>query len=188
VTTPHVLELWSTRKNSIDPFTFVGDFQRLFYNPITKSIRISDGQTPGGIPIAGGGSSSAEAIYSTTEPPATPNGLMWFNPDVDILYIASNDVWVAVGGSGGQGAVALYSVSPPVPSPNGLLWYNPITSELSIADDGVWVLFSGGGGTGATGATGPVGATGLVVAYIFDGGSPDTNYEVGPAFDCGGVI
>lgn len=26
-----------------------------------------------------------------------------------------------------------------------------------------------------------------VVAYVFDGGAPDTDYTVGPAFDCGGV-
>jgi hypothetical protein len=26
------------------------------------------------------------------------------------------------------------------------------------------------------------------VSYIFDGGSPSSNYSNGPAFDCGGVI
>jgi hypothetical protein len=25
------------------------------------------------------------------------------------------------------------------------------------------------------------------VAYIFDGGTPSTNFSNGPAFDCGGV-
>jgi hypothetical protein len=25
------------------------------------------------------------------------------------------------------------------------------------------------------------------VGYVFDGGSPTSNYSVGPAFDCGGV-
>jgi len=41
------------------------------------------------------------------------------------------------------------------------------------------------GMTGATGTTGPVGP---VTAFVFDGGAPSTNYSVGPAFDCGGVI
>lgn len=36
-----------------------------------------------------------------------------------------------------------------------------------------------------TGFTGSAGAN--AVPYIFDGGSPTSNYSVGPAFDCGGV-
>jgi len=46
------------------------------------------------------------------------------------------------------------------------------------------------GATGASGVQGNIGATGLtgpVTAYIFDGGSPTSNYSGGPAFDCGGV-
>jgi len=41
--------------------------------------------------------------------------------------------------------------------------------------------------TGATGATGPTGLRGAISAYIFEGGAPDSKYEVGPAFDCGSV-
>ena len=44
------------------------------------------------------------------------------------------------------------------------------------------------GPIGFTGATGPQGASGPVTAYIFDGGSPSTDYTEGPAFDCGGVV
>jgi hypothetical protein len=160
VTTPFTLELWSTRKNSVDPSTFVGDFQRLFYNPVTKSIRVSDGQTPGGLPISDGESGSVEAIHSSVEPVASPNGLLWFNPEVDKLYVASNNAWIEVGS--GQGQVALYSISQPDPSTNGLLWYNPNTSELSIADNNSWVLFTGGNGGGGTGFTGSQGNTGFV--------------------------
>lgn len=183
----HTMEFWSTRKNKADPFTFVGDFDRLFYNPVTKSIRISDGTTPGGLPIAGGGS-SAEAIYSNITPPATPNGLMWFNPDTDILSIASDNIWVAIGGGGAPNAIALYTNVAPVASPNGLMWFNPDNSELSIASAGIWVPVTGTqGATGPEGATGPTGATGAIVPYIFDGGTPFSTYYVGPAFDCGGV-
>lgn len=183
----HTMEFWTTRKNKADPFTFVGDFDRLFYNPVTKSIRISDGSTPGGLPISGGGS-SAEAIYSTITPPATPNGLMWFNPDTDILSIASDNTWVAVGGGGAPNAIALYTNVAPVASPNGLMWFNPDNSVLSIASAGIWVPCSGTqGATGPVGATGPTGATGAIVPYIFDGGTPYSTYYVGPAFDCGGV-
>lgn len=41
------------------------------------------------------------------------------------------------------------------------------------------------GQTGSTGATGP---QGQISSYIFDGGDPFSNYSVGPAFDCGGVV
>jgi collagen type VII alpha len=44
------------------------------------------------------------------------------------------------------------------------------------------------GATGSTGSVGPTGPTGPITAYIFDGGYPTTNYSVGPAFNCGGVI
>lgn len=49
------------------------------------------------------------------------------------------------------------------------------------------------GDTGATGPTGPIGPEGpqgpegQVLAYVFDGGAPDTVFIVGPGFDCGGV-
>lgn len=37
------------------------------------------------------------------------------------------------------------------------------------------------------GLQGPAGAPGAVVAFNFDGGTPSSNYALGPAFDCGGV-
>lgn len=40
---------------------------------------------------------------------------------------------------------------------------------------------------GAPGPAGPPGPPGATTSYIFDGGSPSTNYTVGPAFNCGGV-
>ncbi len=62
---------------------------------------------------------------------------------------------------------------------------------------------SGGGGVGSVGYTGSrgnvgftgsrgnvgfTGSSGPVTSYIFDGGSPTSNYTLGPAFDCGGVL
>jgi hypothetical protein len=41
--------------------------------------------------------------------------------------------------------------------------------------------------TGATGPTGPTGRQGPISYYIFEGGAPDSDYYVGPAFDCGSV-
>jgi len=46
------------------------------------------------------------------------------------------------------------------------------------------------GDIGYTGSKGDIGYTGSVgptTAYVFDGGSPTSNYSGGPAFDCGGI-
>jgi hypothetical protein len=44
------------------------------------------------------------------------------------------------------------------------------------------------GSTGVAGIPGPTGPTGPITSFIFDGGYPSSNYSVGPAFDCGGVV
>jgi len=41
-------------------------------------------------------------------------------------------------------------------------------------------------GIGSTGSTGSTGPTGQMTYYIFDGGTPSTDYSDGPAFNCGG--
>lgn len=40
---------------------------------------------------------------------------------------------------------------------------------------------------GITGYQGIQGVGGTITSYVFDGGSPSTNFTLGPAFDCGGV-
>ena len=45
----------STEKHNIDGTTHVGDNNRVFFDVATKTFRLGDGVTPGGIVIAGGG-------------------------------------------------------------------------------------------------------------------------------------
>lgn len=45
------MELWATRVKNADPATFVGQLNRIFYYPDSGTLRISDGVTPGGLPI-----------------------------------------------------------------------------------------------------------------------------------------
>ena len=47
-----VEKIWSAYKPLADASTFVGDAGELFFDPATGEIRISDGSTPGGNPIA----------------------------------------------------------------------------------------------------------------------------------------
>ena len=41
-----------------NPDVFVGDEGELFYNPSSTTLKISDGSTPGGVAVAGGGGGS----------------------------------------------------------------------------------------------------------------------------------
>lgn len=43
---------YTSRDNNTDPDTYVGQLDRLWYNPVTNSIFVSDGTTPGGVPVA----------------------------------------------------------------------------------------------------------------------------------------
>jgi len=175
--TPYTLELWSTRKNQVDPNTFVGDYNRLFYNPETKTIQVSDGETPGGLPISGSGST---ALYSVNPPTPSPDGLLWFNPDNEIFYIASDNSWVEAGGSGSS-AITLYSSIEPTPTTNGLLWFNPDTSVLSVASDNQWVnsatavIFSNTAPDNTNILWMDTNESGLVLAYISDNTTSNTS-------------
>lgn len=47
-----VQNFFTSRDNNTDPETYVGQLDRLWYNPTTNSIFVSDGVTPGGQPVA----------------------------------------------------------------------------------------------------------------------------------------
>ncbi|VVC05612.1 Uncharacterised protein [uncultured archaeon] len=50
-----VNKLQSSTDNNSSVNSYIGQQGRLFYSEDDKVIRISDGETPGGIPINGGG-------------------------------------------------------------------------------------------------------------------------------------
>ena len=47
-----VQNFFTSRDNNTDPATYVGQLDRLWYNPTTNSIFVSNGVTPGGQPVA----------------------------------------------------------------------------------------------------------------------------------------
>ena len=47
-----VQNFFTSRDNNTDPATYVGQLDRLWYNPTTNSIFVSNGSTPGGVPVA----------------------------------------------------------------------------------------------------------------------------------------
>ena len=61
----------STEKHNIDGTTHVGDNNRVFFDVATKTFRLGDGVTPGGIVIntGGGGGGSLTGITDSTPGP-----------------------------------------------------------------------------------------------------------------------
>ena len=66
-----------------DASTFVGNRGELFYDPETSTLRVSDGSTPGGIVVSGGGGATAiddiSDVDTSTVAPTDGQALVWDN-------------------------------------------------------------------------------------------------------------
>jgi hypothetical protein len=60
--TNYIQNFMTSRDNNAYGPTFVGQEGRLWYNPVTNAIYVSDGVTPGGILVSGGGNVSPPEI------------------------------------------------------------------------------------------------------------------------------
>lgn len=65
-----IQQFFTSRDNNANAETFVGQEGRLWWDPVTNQIYSSDGVTPGGIPLAGGGGNGS---------PGGSNGQVQFN-------------------------------------------------------------------------------------------------------------
>jgi hypothetical protein len=54
-TVPWIQNFFTSRDNNANASSYVGQEGRLWYDPITNAIYVSDGQTAGGILVSGGG-------------------------------------------------------------------------------------------------------------------------------------
>jgi hypothetical protein len=61
-----IQQFFTSRDNNANAETFVGQQGRLWWNPETNQIYSSDGNTPGGIPLAGGGGGTGPANSTIT--------------------------------------------------------------------------------------------------------------------------
>lgn len=80
-----------TSPNPADPASYGGQATYLWYNPTNNTLRVSDGVTPGGIQVGGGGGNptghDCGVFYSTQTQP----NLLAANPmTVDVTQISSN--------------------------------------------------------------------------------------------------
>jgi hypothetical protein len=82
-----VQDFFTSRNNLADGTQQIGKEGRLWYDPITNTIRVYNGD-PGG-QIVGGG------VYVNSSPPVTASsGELWFDTNDGFLYIYLNDAWV----------------------------------------------------------------------------------------------
>lgn len=58
----YIQNFMTSRDNSAVAANFVGQEGRLWYDPVTNAIYVSDGTTPGGILVSGGGGNTVIEI------------------------------------------------------------------------------------------------------------------------------
>lgn len=63
---PGLFKIWASYKPTAEIETFIGDKGQLFYSEEEKILRISDGVTPGGIPISSANLGSGDGIAGLT--------------------------------------------------------------------------------------------------------------------------
>lgn len=129
---------------------FVGEVGNLFFNVETGELRLSDGITPGGLPIAGGGGGGSLSVQEDGVTQGTATVLNF-----------GNNINVELTGSTATVDVLPVSISNTAPNnpTEGDLWFNSSDFSLSIYYTGGWIVMNSGG-SGYQGATGPTGATG----------------------------
>ena len=63
---------YTEKLGATDTSTFVGNEGDLFYDPNTATLRISDGSTPGGVPVAGGGGGGGISLTDISASSTSP--------------------------------------------------------------------------------------------------------------------
>lgn len=128
---PYIQRLFTSRTNNIASDEYVGDEERLWYDPVSNSLRVWTG-TPGGRAVGGSGGSSAVADYTTVAPPPTPNGLIWFNPATKELSVATAGTWESV--TGATSLSQLTDVEINNPTNGDALIYNQTVNKFENVD------------------------------------------------------
>ena len=155
-TSPFIQKFFTSRDNftgasgAEEASNFVGEVGRLWYDPQLNCIRVSDGETPGGIAVdsCGGGGGGTTGATGATGPQGP---------------VGSNSVGSTgpIGATGATGAGVTGATG--VAGPTGSTGITGPTGPQGVPGDSI------------TGATGPIGATGLTGA-----GTTGATGEVGP--------
>jgi hypothetical protein len=83
----YIQQFFTSRDNNANAETFVGQEGRLWWDPVTNQIYSSDGNTPGGIPLSGGGGATNK-IYNGTSYANIANA------DGNVVVGADGNTWI----------------------------------------------------------------------------------------------
>ena len=163
-----------------DITSFVGEEGNIFFNVETGELRLSDGVTPGGIPIIGVGG----ATVSETEPNNPNEGDIWYKESTNELSVFGG-TWSAISGGGG-GARGFTGSA-------GTNGYTGSQGNLGYTGSAGTNGYTGSQGsqgelgyTGSQGGIGYTGSAGLVQGLTSDGVNiitVDSGYSIIPATD-----
>lgn len=194
-----IQKIKSGRVTSVVADVFVGDKGQIFYNEDLGDLRLSDGISPGGIPLmlGGGGSGNYSTILSATPPGAATAGTLWWDTDDSKLYVRYNNTWnltststtVPIATTNSTGVVKIGTGL--VVAPDGKLSVDPtlvVPSSIAIKHTGTVLTthatsinFTGSGVTTSS-TNGDVtvqiegGTGGGLYGINLDGGHPDSIY------------
>lgn len=92
-----IQKIKSGRVSSLPSDEFVGSHGIIFYDESKGDLRLSDGITPGGLPLITGRAQLSESLPTEGVDP----GELYFDINTSITYISNADnEWVPIGGSG----------------------------------------------------------------------------------------
>ena len=137
-----IQNFFTSRDNNANASTYVGQLDRLWYDPITNAIYVSDGSTPGGILVSGGSGGNGT--------PAAPNQSIQFNNNgvfggnASLTYDAANAVLTLAGNIQTSNLVASVNVTGnAVFAVNGLFFSGNVIPESVTVPAGYNAMSSG---------------------------------------------
>jgi hypothetical protein len=174
---------------------FVGEVGNIFFNIDTGELRLSDGVTPGGLPIynQGGGGATIVIIGSVPNSGALPSpytgdiGDTYITVDTGDFYLWDGNNWIntgpiagPIGYTGSHGNVGYTGSAAIGGVPAGGTSGQVLTKNSNSNYDTIWTTIIGGAGNGYTGSVGFTGSASNVIGFTgsagLDGAAVDRGY------------
>jgi hypothetical protein len=152
-----IQNFFTSRDNNANASTYVGQLDRLWYDPVTNTIYVSDGSTPGGIAVSGGGGGNGTPSGPNKSVQFNNNGV--FGGNVALTFDSANAVLTVTGNIQTNNVAANNAVTGnAVFAANGLFFngnvipesvtvpagYNAMSSGATLVPDGVIVSVGNG--------------------------------------------
>ena len=164
-------DFFTSRRNYNDGTTRINETGRLWYDPTTNTIRVSDGTTPGGIIVGGSGFNTLSGVTAIIAGPGisvdTSTGIVTIT-NIGGGGIGSNGYTGSVGATGLTGYIGSVGAT----GIQGIIGYTG-----SVGDTGIQGVIGYTGSVGATGLSGSAGLTGATGANGYTGSVGDTGIQ-----------